>query len=171
MLTGPVNAKHSKASVEWGTPFDIFTRARNVFGGVIELDPMSSVVFNRRVCAERIYTKEDDGLSKPWVAKTLFINPAGGLIREAWQKLCDSMETVDQAIWVGFSVEQLCLLADMDYHPLEHPTVICRKRISFERSDGYMGSPTHGNYITGVHVDSNKFRAHFEDLGYVISKY
>jgi len=159
------NAKHSKATVNWGTPADIVERSRRALGGRIELDPMSSPEFNKFVGAERIYTKDDDGLKKVWRAETLFINPPGGLVVQAWEKLAYSIGDFRRAIWIGFSVEQLCLLANHMPNPLYYPTLICRKRISFIRDDGYTGSPSHGNYISAIGVDPDLFAECFRDLG------
>jgi hypothetical protein len=58
------------------TPLEIITSVHNVFGR-IDLDPASSELANKYVRADRYYDKEADGLSNPWVAEFLFINPPG----------------------------------------------------------------------------------------------
>jgi hypothetical protein len=165
---GMMNAQHSKASVEWGTPEDTIERSRRALGGRIELDPMSGDNFNQYVRAERIFTKEMDGLSMRWEAETLFLNPAGGLIRQAWEKLCTAVlnGSVNRAIWIGFSMEQLCRLADCAYHPLQMPTVIVRKRLKFRDPASTKDRPTHGNYITGINIEPHHFKKCFGDLGF-----
>jgi hypothetical protein len=47
--------------------------ARSLLNG-IELDPASSTAANRFVRAERIYAIDDDGLSKPWNCRSLWMN-------------------------------------------------------------------------------------------------
>jgi hypothetical protein len=44
------------------------------FFGQIDLDPASTKVANKTVQASRIITKKGDGLTKPWKAKTVWLN-------------------------------------------------------------------------------------------------
>lgn len=127
------NARHSKATPRWGSPANWCVMARIALGGDIELDPMSEPAFNVTVRAARIFTEADDGLKQPWVSPRLFLNPAGGLVVEAWQKLCAEYEAgnVRRAVWIGFSVEQLNLLADEKWHPDDFSKLTVRKRIDF----------------------------------------
>jgi RNA polymerase sigma-70 factor (ECF subfamily) len=78
-------------------------------------------------------------------------------------------EPLTQMIWVGFSVEQLSVLADEDKHPLDFSFIFLRKRIKFTRHDGYSGSPSHANYLAGINVNHSKFIEHFGELGRVYS--
>jgi hypothetical protein len=61
------------------TPLGIFLPARAVMGG-IELDPASDEVINEGVGADRIYTLEDDGFSRPWYAESVFLNAPGSTV-------------------------------------------------------------------------------------------
>lgn len=67
----------SSKSCEWYTPKPIITLIKNIIGP-ITLDPASCDKANEIVGAERIFTKEDDGLSMPWFADTVFLNPPFG---------------------------------------------------------------------------------------------
>lgn len=127
------SARHSKATVRWGTAPEYVEMARVALGGRIELDPMSEPAFNAAVKAERFYTEQDDGLAHDWIAETVLLNPAGGLVVEAWRKLVDEWKrgNVQRAIWIGFSVEQLNLLADEPVHPDDFSKLTCRQRIDF----------------------------------------
>jgi len=58
---------------EWWTPPYLIRACRTVLGQ-IDLDPASSVEANTYVKALNIYTREDNGLSKPW-SGTVFLNP------------------------------------------------------------------------------------------------
>lgn len=129
------NARHSKATPRWGTPAEWVAMARDALGGRIEYDPMSEPAFNTVVGAERITTAEQDALMPAcdWRCRTMLINPAGGLVVEAWRKLSLShwMGTVGRAVWFGFSVEQLAILAEEVRHPLDYSVLICRQRLDF----------------------------------------
>lgn len=162
-----VTARHSSATPRWGTPPDIVARSRVALGGRIELDPFSEPAFNAIVGAERFYTAQDDAFAQPWIAETCFVNPPGGAVVNAWRRLVDEWcsQRVDQAIWVGFSVEQLAQLANEHHHPLDFSWCVPRKRIAFTRHDGYTGSPSHSNYICALGVDHNLFESAFGDLG------
>jgi len=127
------SARHSKVSPRWGTDPAYVAMSRVALGGRIELDPMSEPAFNAVVQAERIYTEQDDGLAHPWIADSLLLNPAGGLVVEAWRKLVTEYNEgrTKRAIWIGFSVEQLNLLADEPVHPFDFSLLLCRQRIDF----------------------------------------
>lgn len=88
--------KHSSESYEHYSPPDVVEAARAALGGSIELDPASSNLANRTVRAERIFTIEDDALFKPWNARSLWLNPPGGLLdREGRRVIRAKQELVD----------------------------------------------------------------------------
>lgn len=162
-----MNARHSKATPRWGTPTEYIAMARTSLGGRIELDPMSEPTFNAIVGAERIYTEQDDCFTQPWTCETMLINPAGGLVVLAWQRLISEWNegNVKRAVWIGFSVEQLNLLADEPSHPDDFSKLTCRKRISFVRHDGFVGAPGHANYVVGLGIDPTLFELAFAGRG------
>ncbi|ENM3832850.1 hypothetical protein LH205_003236 [Vibrio cholerae] len=63
----------SSGDTEYYTPLEWVEPARQVMGS-IELDPASSHIANQTVKAERFFTIDDDGLSRPWTAQTLWMN-------------------------------------------------------------------------------------------------
>lgn len=162
-----MNARHSKATPRWGTPPEYIDMARTALGGRIELDPMSEPAFNTVVRADRFYTEQDDGLVRDWTCETMLINPAGGFVVHAWERLigATALGSVKRAVWIGFSVEQLNLLADHDAHPLDFSLLLTRKRISFVRHDGYVGAPGHANYVVGLGIDPTLFESAFSGRG------
>lgn len=159
-----MNAQHSAATPRWGTPPDIIQREKHVIGA-FDLDPCSEGAFLHIVNAKKAYCLEDrgeDGLKLPWFGR-VHVNPPGGYVRDFWLKMFS--EPVDQAFWIGFSLEQLAQLADCEHHPLDFSCVIPRKRIGFTRHDGYRASPSHSNYIVGINVSHDLFKEAFGDLG------
>jgi hypothetical protein len=143
--------------------------SRAALGGRIELDPMSEPIFNEIVRAERYLTEQDDPdlLKLAWNCSTLFINPHGGLVVKAWRKLVAEWYAYSfAAIWIGFSMEQLNLLADGILYPLDFSVLISRKRIPFLGEDlKPLGSPTHANYVVGLGIPRDRFEAAFEGRG------
>lgn len=159
--------QHSKATPRWGTPEDLVERAHHVMGG-IDLDPCSEAKFQEVVQAATYYSLDErgeDGLVLPWKGR-VFCNPPGGSVRQFWRRAME--QPIEQMIWVGFSVEQLCVLAGEEKHPADFSICFLRRRIDFERHDGYHGSPSHSNYIVGVNVYRDAFAANFFDLGKVM---
>jgi phage N-6-adenine-methyltransferase len=58
---------------EWYTPEEYIDLARKVLGD-IDLDPASCEIAQRTVKARKYYSKEDDGLKKPWHGR-VWLNP------------------------------------------------------------------------------------------------
>ncbi len=138
-------ARHTMDSPEWYSPSDYVEAAREVMGG-IDLDPASHEEANRTVKAARFFTAQDDGLTRPWKGR-IWLNPPGGSVREFWLKLMAEHETgqVEQAIWLGYSIEQLQTLQDdptpllyLDrpaYSPLDFTLCVPRRRIAFVENE------------------------------------
>lgn len=72
----PTKPQKTKSN-EWYTPAKYIEAAREVMGS-IDLDPASCALANETVKAARYFTIDDDGLSKAWDAKTLWLNPPFG---------------------------------------------------------------------------------------------
>lgn len=64
---------------EWYTPPEILSKVYKIFP--ISLDPCSPTIPN--VIAEKHYTKEDNGLKKPWIGN-IFLNPPYGRAINLW---------------------------------------------------------------------------------------
>jgi hypothetical protein len=183
-MTTP-NALHSKKSVCWGTPQWIIESARRLLEGQIHLDPASSPEFNERVQALMIYTEQDDGLSQPW-AGNVFCNPPGGKgkVEAFWRRWCepytvqiDNLTPLDSVeagkrFWVGFSIEQLALLAHATIHPMDLSFCILRKRLNFNLQESLEitegTSPSHSNYVCAAGVDHDLFTKLFQPHGKVV---
>jgi hypothetical protein len=78
---------HTMAATEdWYTAPSVVEAARELFGGTIDLDPMSCEEANEVVRATRIYTAEDDGFVREWHGN-LLLNPPWNNSARAIDKL------------------------------------------------------------------------------------
>lgn len=186
------SALHSATSPEWFSPTMIAEAARETMGG-IDLDPASCAAANATIRATRIYTKADDGLKQSWLGR-VFLNPPGGvsekyvdpagktktrrlepsLVRPFWHALVSfyRADAVPQAIWLGYSLEQLQVLQSSVTSPLEFPICIPSSRIAFDSSDAEKHSPTHANYIAYLPRDEAgvaRFIQAFAPIGRVLT--
>ena len=141
-------AQHSAASAEWYTPPEYIEAARRVLNG-IDLDPASCAEANATVQADHYYSAGSDTFTRLWAGSVL-LNPPGGLVREFWQHLVAewTIGRVTEAIWIGYSLEQLQMLQRFDVTPLDFPMCVPRRRIAFVSPGSSKRSPAHGNYIT-----------------------
>jgi hypothetical protein len=71
--------KHFSESNEHFTPELIALPTMRLLGG-IELDPASCEEANALIDADRIFTRETNGLAQEWRCRTAFLNPPGGLV-------------------------------------------------------------------------------------------
>ncbi len=121
--TKQTNAMHSAVSVDHYTPPAIVEAARFTLGA-IDLDPASCELANRSVRAARVFTREEDGLSRSWGAwglppiqgpSRVFVNPPGGKedgesIQKRWWRHAARewlSGRVDALVWVAFKVDFL----------------------------------------------------------------
>jgi phage N-6-adenine-methyltransferase len=91
-LFGASNAPHvsnNSGENEWYTPPEYIEAARTVMGS-IDLDPASSDKAQETVKAERYYTIDDNGLSRPWQGN-VWLNPpySGDLVGRFIEKVCE----------------------------------------------------------------------------------
>lgn len=179
-------ARHTMDSPEWYTPVCFVQAAREVMGG-IDLDPASHEEANAVHQISRIFTAEDDGLSMIWNGR-VFLNPPGGLVKEFWRHLI--MEylggNVTQAIWIGYSLEQLQTLQQSGARlmPVDYPTCFTKQRIAFVENESAKvarkarceskgksfnpkSSPSHSNYISYLGPRIDDFRRVFSQFGVV----
>jgi hypothetical protein len=182
-MTTATAARHSMQSDCWHTPAAYVEAAREVMGG-IDLDPASSEEANRIVRATKFYSAEDDGLRRKWAGR-VFVNPPGGLVNEFWLKLIHerAFGGVLQAIWIGYSLEQLQTLQNVNLvTPLQYPMCIPRQRIAFVESEAKQAqriarltaqgkkasvrsAPSHANYIAYLGPQIDRFATVFGRFG------
>jgi phage N-6-adenine-methyltransferase len=152
---------------EWYTPDKYIELARSVLGE-IELDPASSERSQERIKARAYYTKEDNGLTKPWFG-SVWLNPP-----YSQPEMTQFIEKLVKEVRVGKLVSAIMLTHNYTdtswFHLAESVcSAICftRGRIAFEGSDGTKAAPTQGQafFYFGPNVD--KFKEVFLEVGFV----
>jgi hypothetical protein len=118
-------------------------------------------------------------------------------VRRFWETLLlnVALGNTTEAIWVGYSLEQFQSLQNANYqqlddaqprHPLAFPTCIPKQRLKFVENEvkresrktferirmrrvrEHAGSPTHGNYITYLGPNVDRFVEVFKAFGVVV---
>jgi hypothetical protein len=192
-------AQHSSESNEHYTPIPIVEVAREVMGS-IDLDPASCALANREIVrADRFFTKADDGLSRDWNARTVFVNPPGGRLyvdgkrtnrsqaQAFWFKAVSEWEKDPSRTicFLGFTLELLRLSqfrnengsrVRASWDALYFPFCVLRERTDFliERNGRLIeqGDPTHANVlicITSSFNTARRFEQEAYRLGSVIT--
>lgn len=181
---GTQNARHSKEQPNWETPQEHIELCRTALGGHIDLDVFSCATGNARVKADRFFTEADNGFSKMWDADAIFENHPGGTTKKAWKKTCDELALghYKRLIWIGFSVEQLCILSEPtdlndeerwlrgEFVPSDFSICFLRNRIHFIDPDDLTrpSRPGHANFILGIGTDPGLFAETFAPYGQTV---
>jgi len=109
--TRGLSVHFSSRSNEWGTPQWLFDKLNREFG--FDLDPCST---HENAKCKRHYTQAEDGLTRDWSGRTVFMNPPYGREIGLWmEKACVSAKSgatvvclvparTDTAWWHNFAV-------------------------------------------------------------------
>lgn len=162
----------SSRSEEYYTPAEYIEAARDVMGG-IDLDPASCDMAQQTVKAGAFFTKEMDGLARPWFGR-VFLNPPYGTT---------SGES-NQGIWATRLIEEyecqrveagiLLVKAALGYEWFESlwydwPVCFPRQRLSFSMPDGSSdGQSKQGSALFYFGNDIERFTGVFRAFGRVI---
>lgn len=170
----PRKALHSSKSAEWYTPRAIVDAARDVMGGVIDLDPASCAEANLVVKARRYFTQEQDGLRQAWEAGTCWINPPYGKGKK---------NKSNQGIWTAKLIDcyrkrhvgEACALVNAVtgnrwFKPLwQFAICFVDGRIHFESpTEDEAESPTHSSCIVHLGLNHKAFAERFSAFGHVV---
>lgn len=158
---------HNGGENEWYTPPEYIACAVAVMGR-IDLDPASSETANKIVRATKIYTKQDDGLSKFWAGK-VWMNPpyAAELIRLFIKKFVDHVSSGDISegiVLVNNATEtnwfnELVSVASAVVFP--------NGRIKFIDKNGESsGAPLQGQAVIYIGKKPDKFMKEFGEFGW-----
>lgn len=102
----------------------------------IELDPCSSTTAARRVRAKSKFTADVDGLSRDWVAGTVFMNPPFSSIAEWMNKLESSVR--QNHVQLGLALLPSSRINCAWYLDLieKHAHAILTDHVAFDSADG-----------------------------------
>jgi ParB family chromosome partitioning protein len=166
VITAPPHVAQATGNPEWYTPVEILNAARTVLGG-FDLDPASSDRAQENVRAVTFYTKEHDGLSKPWSGR-VWLNPpyANGLVDRFAEKLAthfEAGEVTAAAVLVNNSTEtrwfsRLAAVASAICFP--------RGRVRFLDPEGNPGAPLQGQAVLFLGADVEAFVRAFAQFGF-----
>lgn len=170
--------KNSSKSSEWYIPKWLDALNKEVLGH-IHLDPASSLEANKTIKADKIFTKETDGIKSLWPTTpcTVYLNPPSGgrgsnsLVKLFWNKLIDyrNKGLLEHCLFMGFNIEQLqTTQLKCEESLADYPLCIPKRRIKFVSPEGDFNSPAHGNvivYIPGNINNTSKFIDTFNPIG------
>lgn len=155
---------------EWYTPSHFVEAARTVLGG-IDVDPASNDIAQKTVLAEAYFTKQDDGLSKPWPGR-VWLNPpySRQLIGKFIDKLLEELgsgHTRAAIVLVNAQTD-----AAWFQRALLRATAVAfpSKRIRFLRPNGKPSEhgPLQGQVFFYIGPDPHGFAAVFDQFGAVL---
>ena len=153
---------------EWYTPQTHLDAAYEVLGN-IDLDPASSEIANKTVQADRIFTINDDGLTKEWAGR-VFMNPpyAQPFIAQFVEKLASEYEAgrVTEAISLTHNYTDTVWF----HRAAKSCAAICftRGRIGFLSPEGKRAAPTQGQAFFYYGTKVAEFVASFSRIGFVV---
>lgn len=181
--------------VEYGSPPAIVNLARQVMGG-IDLDVATSTLFNDAIVkAGKIWTVEDDGLSKPWRGRVWMNHPFSKGEKacpadrsKCKKKVCRTrgyhidVDTPGNADWIEKLVEEymmgratqacnICYAATSEawFRPLlRFPQCFIHGRVNYLLPDGTtLKGVTKGSVVTYMGPEILKFAKLFNQIGQV----
>lgn len=166
------HVSHNSGENEWYTPPEFIAAARGVMGE-IDLDPASSEVANRTVGACVYYTKEDDGLARPWAGR-VWMNPpyASDLIGQFTSKLVEHYAAgeITEAIVLVNNATETGWFQGM----LEVAAAVCfiRRRVKFiDMAGNPSGAPLQGQAVLYFGDNTDLFGSVFSAFGKVLYDY
>lgn len=165
----------SSQSEDWYTHSEVVERVRSLFGGRIDLDPMSCDEANKVVKANNYYTAEQDGLLHPWYGSMLWNPPWGGT--DASSTKARGVKKLIAAYNAGDVRECICVMnanaiTTRWFAPLlQFPICVPPFRIPHYGPGGRGGSPNSGTIIVYLGTDTNRFIRYFADLGRIMIPY
>lgn len=159
-------------SNEWYTPSRYIEAARMVMGS-IDLDPASCALANRTIKADRYYTIEENGLSKPWYG-CVWLNPPYGRTYKNTGTTAFVTRLIEE--YTKGSVEQAIILtmvgmyANWFFQLLDYPLCYLKAKPVFTLPDGTKGKHAFAACCTYLGPHETKFIDVFSQFGIVAKR-
>lgn len=153
-------------SDEWYTPPDLLELAREVLGR-IDLDPASSVIAQATVRAGTYYTKEDNGLVRPWSGR-VWLNPPYSAPKPWVKRLIDQYDrgAVEAALILVNNATDATWFQELI---ARYPVLFPNKRIAFDRAGlGLVKGTRQGQALFYLGPDLDRFIAVFAQKGRIV---
>jgi hypothetical protein len=156
-------------SNEWYTPDAYIEASRKVLGG-IDLDPASSRKANKTIKARRIFTADENGLTRAWAGRVWLNPPYGGLSGPFAEKLITEYEAnrVTAAILLINAHA-----TDTDWFQALFNYLLCftDHRIDFSPADNQRASSsTHGSVFVYFGAAHQLFVREFAQFGAIVAR-
>ena len=149
------------------TPLEYIEAARAVMG-TIDLDPASCDYAQQTVKAKVYFTKDDNGLDRPWLGN-IFLNPPYNQpdISLFVNRLLSELKDGQQAILLTNNNTDTSWF----HQAAAKAKVICftRGRINFHKGDGGLSSPTNGQVFFYFGANGARFKNHFSAFGLLMA--
>jgi phage N-6-adenine-methyltransferase len=159
------HVSYNSGENEWYTPPVFIELARDVMGS-IDLDPATSAFAQETVLAETYFTKEDDGLSRPWSGR-VWMNPPyeKGLIDQFIDKLALHFEAgnVEQFVVLVNNATDTRWFARL--LEVASAVVFPTGRVRFLRPDGERGAPLQGQALVYGGPNAERFASVTHGIG------
>lgn len=160
----------TKGENEWYTPPQYLEAARRVMGG-IDLDPASSETAQELVQATVYFTKDDDGLKRPWSGR-VWMNPpySKDLVWPFCERLCEfvaSGDVTEAVVLVNNATETAAFqrMAELAQAMCFHA-----KRIKYLNRDLEVAeTPVQGQAFVYFGENVEAFRSEFLQFGFTVT--
>lgn len=158
------------SSNEWYTPARYVEAVREVFGGVIDLDPASCEYANRIVQARRIYTIHDNALEREWHARSIFCNPPYGRTKRGGSNLELFCKHLDEQYKKGHVAQAILLIPTntaTSWFPMlwDYPICFPDFRLRFYNEQGMSDGASFGTCFVYLGPYEQRFIAVFSQFG------
>lgn len=157
----------TSGDVEYYTP-DFIIRAARVTMGDIHLDPASSAIANKRVCACQFIDEANDGLRAGWLGNVWMNHPFGRTTNGPWiRKLISEHKA-------GRTIQACCITfactSEQWFQPLmDYPQCYLSPRTNYYLPDGTLKrGVTKGSVVTYLGDVPCRFKETFKPFGKVM---
>lgn len=168
-INSKAHVSYNTGFYEWYTPKNIIDAVRDCMGS-IDIDPASCEEANKIVQANKIYTEQNNGLTKDWHGN-IFLNPPyeNKLITDFADKLIieyNNQNVINACVIVNNATETKWFNIF-----IEEANAICfpKGRVKFyDATKGRGSAPLQGQAIIYYGTNIERFKESFKNIGFVV---